>query len=175
MLERWNLRAERLERRWSAMSPRRRAWLAALMLTAAVIALFAGIFAVLPLTGNGLIFRDDDYQQHYPFLMAIGRCLRSRTAMFDFSLGFGADRLASLNYYGLGDPLTLLAILFDEKSTHLCYTMLVLLHALGIGNELSNETHGIAPLWKCGEKFAMLTLYQLLPDCARDAAEQGCD
>ena len=133
MLERWNLRAERMERRWGAFSPRRRAWLAALMLTAAVLALFAGIFAVLPLTGNGLIFHDDDYQQHYPFLMAIGRWLRSLArnssgaAMFDFSLGFGADRLASLNYYGLGDPLTLLAIMFDEAGTYGCYVLLVML------------------------------------------------
>ena len=132
MLERWNLRAERMERRWAAFSPRKRAWLAVLMLTAAVLALFAGIFAVLPLTGNGLIFHDDDYQQHYPFLMAIGRWLRSLArdpsgaAMFDFSLGFGADRLASLNYYGLGDPLTLLAIMFDEAGTYGCYVLLIM-------------------------------------------------
>ena len=128
---------DRFARRWRALTPRKRAAAASAMLVCAVIALFALLFAALPLTGNGLILRDDNYLQHYPFLIAIGRWARAffrdplHAPMFNWSLGLGADWIGSLNYYGVGDPLTLLSALFPASLTHVCYTLLVLIrHAL---------------------------------------------
>lgn len=133
MLHRWNDRLERMAGAWGRMSPRRRAVWAYAILALGVAVLFGALFAVLPLTGNGLIFRGDDYQQHYPFLISIGRWLRtliadpSNAAFFDFTQGFGADWIAGLNYYGVGDPLTLLAVFFDGASTEVGYALLVVI------------------------------------------------
>ena len=124
---------DRFARHWQALTPRKRAAEASAMLVFAVIALFCLLFAVLPLTGNGLILQDDNFRQHYPFLIAIGRWVRDffrdplHAPMFDFSLGLGADWIGSLNYYGVGDPLTLLSALFPPSLTHVCYTLLAVI------------------------------------------------
>ena len=120
-------------RLWKKASPRRQALYASALLSAAILLLFGLLFVILPLTGHGLIFKGDDFLQHYPFLMAIGRWLRALFSGrglapgFNWSLGLGADWIGSLNYYGLGDPLTLLAALFPASGAHLCYTLLVML------------------------------------------------
>ena len=133
MTQRLNVFFERAEARWSRLSLRRRAWIAAALLTAAVAILTGALFGMFALRGSSMLFRDDDFAQHYPFLIAIGRWWRAffadplRAPLFDFSLGFGEDFIGGLNYYGLGDPLTVLAALFAPERTYVCYRLLAAL------------------------------------------------
>ena len=133
MTQRLNALFERAEARWSRLSLRRRAWIAAALLTAAVAILTGALFGMFALRGSSILFRDDDFAQHYPFLIAIGRWWRAffadplRAPLFDFSLGFGEDFIGGLNYYGLGDPLTVLAALFPPERTYVCYRLLAAL------------------------------------------------
>ena len=133
MTQRLNAFFERAEARWSCLSLRRRAWIAAALLTAAVAILTGALFGMFALRGSSILFRDDDFAQHYPFLIAIGRWWRAffadplRAPLFDFSLGFGEDFIGGLNYYGLGDPLTVLAALFPPERTYVCYRLLAAL------------------------------------------------
>ena len=133
MTQRLNAFFERAEARWSRLSLRRRAWIAAALLTAAVAILTGALFGMFALRGSSMLFRDDDFAQHYPFLIAIGRWWRAffadplRAPLFDFSLGFGEDFIGGLNYYGLGDPLTVLAALFAPERTYVCYRLLAAL------------------------------------------------
>ena len=133
MTQRLNALFERAEARWSRLSLRRRAWIAAALLTAAVAILTGALFGMFALRGSSMLFRDDDFAQHYPFLIAIGRWWRAffadplRAPLFDFSLGFGEDFIGGLNYYGLGDPLTVLAALFPPERTYVCYRLLAAL------------------------------------------------
>ena len=133
MTQRLNAFFERAEARWSRLSLRRRAWIAAALLTAAVAILTGALFGMFALRGSSILFRDDDFAQHYPFLIAIGRWWRAFFAdplhapLFDFSLGFGEDFIGGLNYYGLGDPLTVLAALFAPERTYVCYRLLAAL------------------------------------------------
>ena len=133
MTQRLNALFERAEARWSRLSLRRRAWIAAALLTAAVAILTGALFGMFALRGSSILFRDDDFAQHYPFLIAIGRWWRAFFAdplhapLFDFSMGFGEDFIGGLNYYGLGDPLTVLAALFAPERTYVCYRLLAAL------------------------------------------------
>ena len=133
MTQRLNAFFERAEARWRRLSLRRRAWIAAALLTAAVAILTGALFGMFALRGSSILFRDDDFAQHYPFLIAIGRWWRAffadplRAPLFDFSLGFGEDFIGGLNYYGLGDPLTVLAALFAPERTYVCYRLLAAL------------------------------------------------
>ena len=71
MTQRLNAFFERAEARWSRLSLRRRAWIAAALLTAAVAILTGALFGMFALRGSSILFRDDDFAQHYPFLIAI--------------------------------------------------------------------------------------------------------
>ena len=90
MTQRLNAFFERAEARWSRLSLRRRAWIAAALLTAAVAILTGARFGMFALRGSSILFRDDDFAQHYPFLIAIGRWWRAFFAdplhapLFDF-------------------------------------------------------------------------------------------
>lgn len=76
--------------------------------------------------GMSLIFAGDDYTQHYRAFVYAVQYYRSiiRNVLishsfslktFNFSLGFGADILTTLNYYAIGDPLVLLAVVVPTK------------------------------------------------------------
>ena len=45
--------------------------------------------------------------------------------MIDFNLGQGFDVIGTLNYYGFGDPVTLLTVLFPENEMELMYEVLI--------------------------------------------------
>jgi uncharacterized membrane protein YfhO len=47
--------------------------------------------------------------------------------MIDFSIGLGFDTLTSLNYYVLGDPLTVLSVFAKPESMEFVYSLFVLL------------------------------------------------
>lgn len=80
----------------------------------------------------------DGLVQHYNALMYFGNYLRSlfheifvnhhfSIPMWDFSMGYGADILATMHYYVIGDPLNLLSIFVMPKYTEYLYIFLVVL------------------------------------------------
>lgn len=94
-----------------------RAWRALVVYTALFAAGFLACYAGMLLSGRAPIWRVDGLMQHYPFFAYIGDWLRDALAgearAFDFALGFGEDVLAAMNYYGLGDPLTIVCALLS--------------------------------------------------------------
>lgn len=90
----------------------------------------------LILSGRMPIWEVDGQMQYYPFFVYIGQWLRDAihaaftggtVRMFDFSLGLGEDVLTVINYYGLGDPLSLIAALFAGASTEAGFMLLTVL------------------------------------------------
>ena len=92
-------------------------------LFALLMSIWAAIFA---LNGQSFIQYGDTLKQHYPFLVYYGRWLRqaarcvltgAAVPTWDFSIGYGADIITTLSYYGLGDPLDLLAAFVPGRWT----------------------------------------------------------
>lgn len=84
--------------------------------------------------GKSFIWYYDGIKQHYAALVYLGRYYREAAVsflhgdftlpMFDFSIGMGEDIVTTLNFYGLGDPLTLAAFVPDAHMEKL-YNLLV--------------------------------------------------
>lgn len=53
--------------------------------------------------------------------------------MIDYTVGQGFDVIGTLNYYGFGDPITLLTVFFPEKSLETMYQFLILLRMFFCG------------------------------------------
>lgn len=78
----------------------------------------------------------DGYAQHLPVLTYIGEYFRTffsniiynhqvSLPMVDYTIGQGIDIISTLNYYGMGDPLTLLSVFFNENNVEYLYTFLI--------------------------------------------------
>lgn len=95
------------------------------------------VFSAFWVEGKSFVWQPDGRAQHYTALSYIGSYLREiignfaagdfTVPMFDFSLNMGADILTTLNYYGLGDPLTLLSAAVPSEYTPVLYDVLVIL------------------------------------------------
>lgn len=90
--------------------------------------------------GKGFIWGagvEDGLSQHFAALSYYGRWLREAVSslfgghpefpMWNMSIGYGADILATLNYYGVGDPLNLLYGLVPAKNTEQMYYFMIFL------------------------------------------------
>lgn len=101
---------------------------------------FAGItfctYFLFLKNGKSFIWDYDGIKQHYAALVYLGRYYREVISgflhgdfvlpMFDFSLGMGEDIITTLNFYGLGDPLTLLAAPMPDAGMEYLYDFLVI-------------------------------------------------
>ncbi len=78
------------------------------------------------------IWKDDGYEQHFRAYIYYGDYIRQILHNFfvehtftiprwDFSIGEGADILATLNYYVIGDPFCIFAFLFSSKYMYIYY------------------------------------------------------
>lgn len=81
---------------------------------------------------KSFIWNSDGINQHYPALVYYGRFLNNLIAgkdipQIDFNLGMGFDTLTTLNYYAIGDPLTLLTVFGKEGNTEEIYRFLIIL------------------------------------------------
>ena len=100
------------------------------------------IAAFLPFFTEGKSFVwgagvEDGLSQHFSALAYYGEALREffrnllaghpKLVMWDMSLGYGADILSTLNYYAIGDPLTLLYGFVSPKNTETMYDFMILL------------------------------------------------
>lgn len=81
------------------------------------------------------VWRVDGRGQHFPALVYIGRYLRQvilkifagefAVPMVDYNLALGSDIIATLNYYGFGDPLNFFAIFVPTRYMEYFYCFLV--------------------------------------------------
>lgn len=100
------------------------------------------IVAFLPFLTEGKSFVwgagvEDGLSQHFSALAYYGESLREffhnllaghpKLVMWDMSLGYGADIIATLNYYAIGDPLNLLYGFVSPKNTETMYNFMILL------------------------------------------------
>lgn len=95
-----------------------------------------GVFAVFIKEGKSFLWNYDGMKQHFDALIYLGKYYRQLAGnilhgnftlpMFDFSVGLGEDILTTLNFYGLGDPLTLLAAVVPAKNQEILYNFLVI-------------------------------------------------
>ena len=136
-------------------APGRRQGRGALVLAyTALFALLMGIWAaIFALNGQSFIQYGDTLKQHYPFLVYYGRWLRqaarcvltgAAVPTWDFSIGYGADIITTLSYYGLGDPLDLLAAFVPGRWTEQLLEGLIVLrlYLAGLAFMAFSRRHG---------------------------------
>lgn len=80
---------------------------------------------------------EDGLSQHFSALAYYGKWIREfigsllsghpQIPMWEMSLGYGADILATLNYYAIGDPLNVLYGFVPMKYTEVMYNFMILL------------------------------------------------
>lgn len=106
-----------------------------LLFSVIFVVVFGCTYFVFWRNGKSFIWDYDGIKQHYAALCYLGNYYREIFSgmvrgdfvlpMFDLSLGMGEDIITTLNFYGLGDPLTLLAALVPEEKTEYLYDALV--------------------------------------------------
>ena len=80
----------------------------------------------------------DGLEQHFPVITYFAKILRQSISsvfsggglqlpLWDFAIGPGSDIVTTLNYYGVGDPLNLLVVLFPLDKMEMGYAFLILL------------------------------------------------
>lgn len=102
------------------------------------IGLYSTIFMALALVldrifaaeNKTFIWRIDGLSQHVVALKYIRQYIINlftggKMPMVDLTLGQGFDVIGTLNYYGFGDPITLLTVLFPENQMELMYEVLI--------------------------------------------------
>lgn len=100
--------------------------------------IITAIFSWFFLNNKSFLWRDDGIYQHFnalvyyrTYLITIIKKLFAtgvfEIPLWDFSLGYGADILTTLNYYVIGDPINLLVVLVPSRFMELAYSALVLL------------------------------------------------
>ncbi len=100
------------------------------------------IFFTFYKSSRSFIWYYDGAYQHYPALSYYSDFLKTllsgqKVPMVDFSIGLGYDTLSSLNYYVMGDPLTLICAFASPKSLEFVYSFLVLLRFFLAGSAFS--------------------------------------
>ena len=115
-----------------------------------ILFLFSFVLAFSPflLEKKSFIWQSDGRTQHYKTLVYIGRYLRQiilnlfrgdfSIPLVDINIALGADIIATLNYYGLGDPLNLLAVIVPPKYIEYLYNFLVVFRIYLAGLAFSN-------------------------------------
>ncbi len=127
--------------------------------TAVFIGLFAGAYFLFFREGKSFVWDYDGIRQHFPALSYLGKYYREvignwlhgnfSLPMFDFSLGMGEDIITTLNFYGLGDPLTFLAALVPEKKIEVLYNFLVVFRMYLAGLSFSIFCRHKKKSWDC--------------------------
>lgn len=98
----------------------------------------AFVFGWFAVSGKSMVWKFDGVYQHFNTLVYYGKYLRKivhsllvehrlTIPMWDMSIGYGADILTTLNYYAIGDPLTLLSVLVPGALTEYLYAALIVL------------------------------------------------
>ena len=99
---------------------------------------FAAVFGPFFLSHKTFVYHADSIAQHYPSFLYYGEKLRQIfTGLFqgkglqfpqwEYSIGLGADVFATLSYYIIGEPLSLLSILFPASAAPYGYSLMIAL------------------------------------------------
>lgn len=112
-------------------------------------------YSYLYLNGYITMRKSDGQNQYYYSLIYYGKYIREilnnifiahnfEIPMWDMTIGYGSDILTTLHYYGIGDPLNLLAVFFAKSNTWILYCLLVLIriYLAGISFSLFSFYHG---------------------------------
>ena len=116
---------------WMIRNEKQKGVLFLLLFSIAFLGIFLCTYALFFLNGKSFIWNYDGIKQHFAALVYLGRYYRELAGsflrgdftlpMFDFSIGMGEDIITTLNFYGLGDPLTLLAAFVPEQKMEVLY------------------------------------------------------
>lgn len=98
------------------------------------------LFWYFPVFHKSFIWQQDGLKQHYNGLLYYSRYLKSIISgvlsgqgisipMWDFSIGYGSDIITTLNYYAIGDPLTLLSAFVPLSLMEYFYAFLFFLRS----------------------------------------------
>lgn len=126
---------ETVNRKWNVYNKKQKTALFLLFFSMAFAGLFLCTYFLFFRYGKSFIWNYDGIKQHFTALAYLGNYYREIASnllqgdftlpMFDFSIGMGEDIITTLNFYGLGDPLTLLAAFVPEQKTEMLYQFLV--------------------------------------------------
>lgn len=119
---------------WRTASKYKRAFLFLLAYTFIFSLSFLLVYSAFIFSGKSFIWTTDGRSQFYPALAYIGRYLRQlcisilhgewNIPLFDLNIGLGEDIISSLNFYGLGDPLHLIAVFVPTRYIEYLYDFL---------------------------------------------------
>ncbi|MCD7949338.1 MAG: YfhO family protein [Erysipelotrichaceae bacterium] len=95
------------------------------------------IFIIFFLNNRSFVWYLDGWKQHYKALVYYGNWLRTiinnifinhtfEIPTYSFSIGYGSDIITTLQYYVIGDPLTIFAVFVPSKYMAYFYSFLVL-------------------------------------------------
>lgn len=129
---------EESQRKKMALTDRKKKIIRFLMAyTALFLVTFLLAFSPFLQEGKTFIWNGDGREQHYPTLMYAGLYLRQivlnllqgeiAIPLFDINLAMGSDVIATLNYYGFGNPLYLLSAFVPAHYTEYLYDLLVVI------------------------------------------------
>lgn len=103
--------------------------------TVSFAVLFLLIYLGFILNHRSFIWFYDGNKQHFPallylrdyYLKVAGNLFSGHFTlpMFDFSIGMGEDILTTLNFYGMGNPLTLFSVFVPKQHMEMFYDFLV--------------------------------------------------
>lgn len=96
------------------------------------------IFFTFYSSSRSFIWYYDGAYQHYPTLSYYSEFLKNIFSgeglpLVDFSIGLGYDTLTSLNYYVMGDPLTLISAFASPESLEFLYSFLIIVRFFLVG------------------------------------------
>lgn len=128
-------RVDAFEKIWIKSSKRKKVGLFLLIYTFLFSLIFISAYGILLKAGKSFILSTGDGRnQHYPVLIYVGRYLRQivinllhgkiEIPLFDLNLAMGGDIITTLNYYGFGHPLYLLAAFVPTVHIEALYNIL---------------------------------------------------
>ena len=94
------------------------------------------VYSSFLIFGKSFVWADDGMSQHYPALAYFGWWIREivknifkgdfSIPVWDFSMGYGADIITTLHYYGVGDPLSFFSVFVPTRYSEYLYDFLIL-------------------------------------------------
>jgi len=122
---------------WSKATKKKRIGMFLAAYTVAFLVTFLLAYSPFLAEGKTFIWSGDGVTINYPALIYVGRYWRAAflnllhgkfaIPMFDLNLGLGGDVIGILNWYGFGDPLTLLSVFVPTRYTEYLYNFLIVL------------------------------------------------
>lgn len=142
-----------INKNWIPENKKQKRILFLLLFSMVFFVVYMCTYAVFLRDGKSYIWNYDGVKQHYAALSYLGKYYREvffswldgtpSLPMIDFSIGMGEDIITTLNFYGLGDPLTLLAAVVPESGIESLYDFLVIFRMYLAGLSFS---------WMCRQK-----------------------